>query len=227
MAFVVTVAQDGPDDARQVSNEVKRVLTYDKGVGLARGLNATGALYGGMARSVESVGRVTYEAADSKAALALAQALMRASIAQSALAADGDAEPVPWSGQVADVYSKADSSYTDAKERRREFKQAQRDAAAATAALVASGSASGANYKTTVAQVARAAEAASAAVMNISLGAGEDLNTTHYGGTHLRTWVSDVHGGGHWPPSLRPAFFAGIPRAQTGVHMLCIPSRSA
>ena len=177
--YVVTVARSSSAAAKVTSKAVQHLLTYGNGTLFTAALNK----YGGGA-ILTQVRTLEINPGDADVAAALAELFMADSARLSAAAADTDGTVIRWNTEPDVVSFEANF---DAVERVYQTVQAQRDAHAASEALIAAGDALGANGLTSVARAAEAAEKAAASVLGMDLQKGENIQSG------FESYVHDVH----------------------------------
>ena len=177
--FEVVVARSSSAAAKATSKAVQLLLHDENGTVFTELLNVHGGTV-----VTSSVRTLDVNPGDPDVALHLARLLMRDSAALAAAAADGDGTAVRWFSSSTAVSFEAK---LDAVDRVYQTVQAQRDAHAASEALIAAGDALGANGLTSVARAAEAAQRAAASVFGLDLEPGENIQS----GT--ATFVHDVY----------------------------------
>jgi hypothetical protein len=177
--YIVTVARSSSAAAKATSKAVQRLLNDQNGTLFTEALNNHGGEV-----IISSVRTLEVNPGDADVAAALAELLMRDSASLAAAAADADGTAMRWFSSPDAVSIEAK---LDAVERIYQTVQAQRDAHAASEALIAAGDSLGANGLTSVARAAEAAERAAASVFGFDLEPGENIQS----GT--ATYVHDVY----------------------------------
>jgi hypothetical protein len=196
--YGVLVVHDTADETARIANELQNAMQEFGGKTFALAINATGG-----AATATNTGFIAGESQAAVDAATAAIQTMRSSAFAAAAAADGDQITVSWNNIPANIDPLPGSAIQDMRLRPIETQQAQQFAQQAAQQLITSGEGSGANYQTTVARAAAAAEHAAAMVLGLALvpgpyqtpGGGSAFSLVDGKGAAMPTSVFGAHSG--------------------------------